>query len=379
MTGILLFFIIPQEANNYRLIIMGLVLVPLIIFTPITRIGTLYYQYHRKTLVITSLSIGTALIAMGTTFYCIVYLNLGYLSWFISAFISASIPGLIYYYIFSIKKGFTPIFRFNKSTYKRYLKIGLPLVPHQYAGYLLNSSDRLVMDVMGVSTDNIGRYNFAYSFGNMGQQVSEGVNKGVMPYFMKILSSNDENKNLQYRSLTFFILSTSIIVSFLGCLWLKEIFYLMVSNEELRAMYPFAVIIIMSYNFGPIYQSISTYLSFHENTNSLWKMSFVAGAINIILNLIFIPIYGYQIAAVTTLISLLYLGFSGLWIKSYKKNEKLNYYGVLWIFIILISSFSVYFLVDFPVYIKLIITVSIISALLLNINRIKKYISILNK
>ena len=112
----------------------------------------------------------------------------------------------------------------------------------------------------------------------------------------------------------------------------------------------------MSYSYRPMYWACISKLSFIEKTNQLWKISFVGGLLNVSLNLIFIPIYGFEAAALTTLISLLYIGFAGFFLKDFKDNNLINYYPLRWLIIIIASTIIVYFLRDIYILNKIIIT-----------------------
>jgi len=348
---------------------MGLVLFPLLVFSPIERVANQYYQLKRKPIPISVISLSASFVGIAVSFYCIVYLQLGYLSWFISAFISNFISSSAYIYLMTVKHKFIPIFRFNISTFKRYLRIGLPVVPHQYASYLLNSSDRVVMDVMSVNNADLGKYNFAYTFGNMSQQMAQGVTTASRPYYMSILAGNKPDKLIEFRKLTFFLLKVFIAITFIGCLWLKEIFGILVNNDELRAMYPLAIIIIMSYNFTPMYQNASLVLSYNENTNALWKISLTAGILNVLLNFIFIPIYGYKVAAITTFATLLFLGFRGNFMKKYKEDQPLKNYSSAWIVALAGSTLLVYLLRDIHFSWKIGVSIIILIGLVLMYKR----------
>tara|TARA_Y100000385_G_scaffold287999_1_gene353573 strand:- start:547 stop:1974 length:1428 start_codon:yes stop_codon:yes gene_type:complete len=375
--SILLFFIIPNEALENRWVLIGLIIIPSVIFSPINRIGTLYYQLGRKPIPVTTISVAFSIVSVILIYYFVVELRLGYMSWAYANFITTVGAGLIYTYLFLIRQKYLPILKFNKSTFKRYLSVGLPIIPHKYASYLLNSSDRVVMDFLQVPTSRIGQYNFGYDFGNKAKIFAEGINKGYRPYILKILSSDNSNRIFLFRKLTFLILGAMIFTSGIGCLWMKEVFYLLIDNENtpLLEMYPLAIIVVMSFNFGPMYQSVSTFLTFNEKTNELWKMSFVAGIINVISNLIFIPLYGIEAAAFTTMAAMLYLGFRGLALKSFKEKCQINMFGFYWIVAIVGMTLLAYLLSGLHIAVKLSITMAYISFILLNFKRIKNYIS----
>ena len=147
------------------------------------------------------------------------------------------------------------------------------------------------------------------------------------------------------------------------CIWLKEIFLLLVSNEELQIAYPLAIIILMSYNYRPMYLAVTNKLIFQEKTGSLWKISFVAGVLNVVLNLIFLPIYGITSAAVITFISFMYIGYSGFFMKEYKQIKDQDYKPVFWLTSTIVAMVFAYFFVEVNYILKIGFSLVVILAL----------------
>lgn len=359
----LVMLIIPVEAKDNLQIIVVLLVIPIILFQPFSQMATMFFQFQKKPKMIAIPTVISGFSSVLITFYTIYHLELGYVGWYIAAFVAQFLGLLFHLFFFYIKEKVIPVFRFSVRTFRHYLSVSLPIIPHTYAGFLLHSSDRLVMDILGVSTSSIGQYGFAYTFGNYAQQISHGVNKASVPFYMDFLKEGTKKALLRYRSMTFRVLSFSIGASFLVCLWLREIFSVLINNPDLSVLYPLSILIVMSYNFNPMYQSVVLVFQFNERTSQLWKFSFVAGALNVILNLIFIPIYGIYAAAFTTLISLLFMGFAGISFKSFKENQPYNYYPLYWIVAIISFLAGAFFLRDIEVAPKVIISVVVIIIL----------------
>lgn len=102
-------------------------------------------------------------------------------------------------------------------------------------------------------------------------------------------------------------------------------------------------------------------LSLSEKTSALWKISFVAGMLNVIANVIFVPFYGIYAAAISTFGSLLYMGFAGFFLKSYRSLPQVDHYPLLWIALISTLSLAAYLLKDAQPVTKLLITAAILS------------------
>lgn len=355
--GILLYFVIPSEAANHRWLIIGLYSIPSLFFDVTIIFGSRYYQLAQRPFYMAMVSALVGAICIALNLITISYFKMGYLGWFLSTFIGTFISFLFYFFPLYFKYKLLPIFRSRKRFIRNQLKVALPTIPHSYSSYLLNTSDRIVMNVLGIKIEQQGTYNLAYTFGSYFDFAGTAVGMAVLPSYTKLYSLNKEK---DIKVLTFLLQSVFLIGSFIVCLWLKEIFLLFIKNANLQSAYILGIIIIMGYNYRPMYWAVGMKLSFYEQTEHLWKMSFGAGIVNIILNFIFIPIYGFKVAAITSFVGLMWIGFSGFFLKSYIKMKTENYHHFLWMLGICGTSVLVYVLKDIPVFHKLGITIIVI-------------------
>jgi O-antigen/teichoic acid export membrane protein len=351
-----LYLIIPEEANQHKILLIALIVVPNYLFSIVNTLGGRYFQIAQKPkrIFITTALSGTSTIIIN--YYCIVILKTGYLGWYYSAAAGAAIMFCSYFWPIIGRLKLYPVFKLKKRFIKEALNVALPTVPHNYSSYLLNSSDRLVMDQLHVSITDIGKYNMAYIIGNYFEVFGTAVGMAVGPYYTKLFSKENLVSENQAKVLTFFLQTCFLILSFTAALWAKELFKLLIKNQELSGVYYIGIVIIMGYSYRPMYWACISKLNYLEKTKQLWKISFIGGALNITLNLIFIPLYGFEAAAITTLLSLLYIGFAGFFLKDFKENNQINYYPIRWLFLILISTIIVYLLKDIIVIYKIAIT-----------------------
>ena len=355
-----LYFLIPEEAEENRILIIILIVVPNYLFSIISTLGFRYHQIAQKPqrIFITTALGGTVTIIVN--YYCFVILKTGYLGWYYSGALGSAIMFLMYVGPIILHLKIYPIFKLKRKFIKDALSVSLPTIPHNYSSYLLNSSDRLIMDQLNVNITDIGKYNMAYIIGNYFDLLGDAVGMAVGPYYTKLFTKGGVKSERSIKEITYFLQITFISFSFFVSLWCREIFHFLIKNDELNNVYPIAIIIIMGYAYRPMYWASVNKLFFIEKTKQLWKISFLGGAINIILNLIFIPIYGYEAAAITTLLSLLYIGFSGFFLREFKENNNINFNPIKWLILILISTIIVYFLRDVALMFKSLISLFII-------------------
>lgn len=354
-----LWILIPKEVINIPLVIF-LNVGSSLFFGPTFGIGSTFYQIKQKpkSIAIRTICFGTLTVFLNILF--INHLRLGYLGWFYSIFIVSVLNNASYFYpLFYIYK-IKPIFKFSIKRIKSYLKITLPTIPHYYSTFLLNTSDKIVMKQLHVPINDIGKYNAAYTVGNFFNSIGMVSGFAITPLMNECYKKNDE---AGARKLVFVLQIVFFMASFFVCIWLKEIFELLIKNKTLALTYPLGIIIVMSYNYRAMYYGAINKLFYLEKTNILWKITFFAGISNVVLNFILIPIFGYKIAAITTFISFMFMGYSGYFLKDFKQSKSINYYPLAWMLATIILTIIAYFLRNLTVFNKIIISLFCIGSI----------------
>lgn len=356
--GLLMFVIVPEEALDHRWTIVLLNVVPVVLFGPTAEIGMRYYQLKQKPVQVVwrSVMFGTSGILLNL--YFISSLKMGYMGWFWSAFIVSILLNLSYLYPVNFRLGLSPIFNFKRRFIKRSLSVGLPTIPHYYSGFLLSGSDRMMMDLMKVDSGDIGKYNAAYAIGNMMDAISVAAGKAVGPLMMDCYRSGEE-KNA--RDMVMLLQALFLGGTFLLCIWLKELFGFLLRNEVLAAMYSLGVIIVMSFNYRPIYYGYVNKLFFKEKTGIVWRVTLTAGLTNVILNIFLIPAYGFEVAAYTTFGAYMIMGYGGYVLKAFRKINNENYYPLSWFVSTIIATILAVNLVEANFALKLWVSSGVVA------------------
>ena len=364
---IILYFFIPVEARDNHWLIIVLNVLPVVLFGPTLALGSAYYQLKQQPFQIGIRAVVFGLLTVLLNIYFIAFLRLGYMGWFISNCIVAILNNASYWLPLNRKFGFTPIFNFKWRLINRYLSISLPIVPHYYSTYLLDTSDRAIMKMVNVPTEHVGLYNVAYTVGNLVNSLGMASNLAVGPL---VNEAYKKSKHSDARYLIFIMQAAFFCITFCLAIWLKEIFVLLIRNEALQGVYPLGVIIVMAYNYRPMYAGASSRLFYLEKTKVLLKVTFTAGFINVLLNFIFIPIYGYRVAVFTTFFALMYMGYAGYFLKEFRDNTDVNYYPLRWIGCTVFLTFMAYFTVELNIVVKTTITVIVLSIALMFLRKL---------
>ena len=320
--GVVLYYIIPSEAVENRWFIILLTNFNGVFFGPSAMLGSSYYQLEQTPIPIAIRSVISGLLTILANYIFIVIYDWGYMGWYVSSFVGTFVVNISYWYVLNYRLGLSPIYKFKRLTIKRNLKIALPTIPHYYSIFLLNTSNRLVMDRFNMNIALIGEFNMAQQFASLMDSFINAVNMAVNPMCMSAIRDNDEKESR--RIIYMFGLST-LIATFLFSLWSKEIFILLIKNDTLVNTYPYAVILIMALNYRPMYIAASNMFFYHEQTLKLLYITFMAGVIALLANIIFIPLYGVWAAVLINYVAFLYMGYSGFLTKLFREKSKISY------------------------------------------------------
>ncbi|MDR2037689.1 MAG: oligosaccharide flippase family protein [Bacteroidales bacterium] len=354
LQSILLYFIIPEEAQENRWAIIFLSNFATVFFGATSLVGVMYYRLHQNPVPIAIRSAVSGILTVLANLLFVVYFEMGYMGWYISSFIAGCFINASYWWPINKKYKLSPIFRFKARTIKHALKIALPTIPHYYSSYLLNSSSRMVMDRSGLSMGKIGDFGFASQFGGYFDVFVNAVNMAVNPMTLEQIRNNKEK---YAKKLIYAMAVITISATFLFSLWAKEIFFLMVNNAHLQTVYPMAIIFVMAYNYRPMYIASTNMFFYYENTVGLLKISFIAGILAFISYIVVIPIWGIWGAVIINFIFLQYMGYSGFFMKGYRSKTKVKYPFIAFFLITIALTLFVFWAVELAWQIKAGITV----------------------
>lgn len=193
-------------------------------------------------------------------------------------------------------------FKWKNEHIKYSLYFGIPLIPHALSGFILAQFDRVIINQISGSYET-GLYSFAYNVGMIMNVFVLAINKSWVPVFYENL------KNNTYRKIQILAEKSSEIV-FLVALGLiffsKEIILIMADEKYFKAL-EIVPIIIFSAIAKYWYTLFANYAFYNKKTSLISLFTFFAGFINVCLNYLFIPKYGYISAAWTTLVSYIIL------------------------------------------------------------------------
>lgn len=279
-------------------------------------------------------------------------------------------------YIYNYKRG--KVF-LNKEFAKFAILFNIPLLPHYFASYILDQFDRImIMKIVGYSA--VGIYSIAYSSGFVLKIVTNSLNNTIVPWQYRKL------KEKEFKSIEKCISSILgiVLICFMCYMTLApEVTKIFGSKEYYDAMY-ILPLITASVFFIFLYELFAN-IEFYYDANKFTMYIAIIGAIlNIVLNYFFIRIWGYRMAAYTTLLCYIYFCVAHYIYMSYivKKNtgkkiiklQSILPYAILNVcYSILIQLIYPYKLLRYIVFILLVVFVFIFR------NKLFEFIKVLNR
>jgi O-antigen/teichoic acid export membrane protein len=305
LTLILLAFRAPLEnltrlSGGYEDIFPFVVFV--LYFDAIAVIPFANLRLERKTTRFALIKLANILINLGLNILFISYFKMGIKGIFLANLIASAftfvavLPEIFRYFDFS----------FNFPFWKKILKFGLPYLPASMAAMLVQVADRpILLELQG--KEAVGIYSANYKLGIFMMLFVSMFQYAWQPFYLN--NAKEPNaKNIFAKVMTIFLVVASVIWITLS-LFIDDI----VRIEILSGRYfigenywsgTFIVpMILLAYVFNGINVNLQAGFYIEEKTKYLPVVTFVGAAINIISNLLLIPVYGIFGAALATLFS----------------------------------------------------------------------------
>ena len=200
--------------------------------------------------------------------------------------------GIIFYVYHFIKgKCF-----FNKGYWKYAVKFNVPLIPHYLSLIVLGQSDKIMIKYYCGESD-AGIYSFPYQIASAINVLITAINGSRVPWMYEQLKAKIYDRIGKITNML--ILLMGGIVTFIALL-APEIMLIGTAEYE-EAVYVIPVVTLGVF-FTFIYDLYASIEFYYGSTKYVMYASVTGAVLNIILNAIFLPVFGYIAAAYTTLI-----------------------------------------------------------------------------
>ena len=248
-------------------------------------------EYKYRNLVIATLIVSIAKPTVGIVF---VKLATDKVTARILGIAIVELVGYIGFFIVQMKRGKQ---FYHAKYWKHAIVFNLPLIPHYLSQQVLNSSDRIMIKNL-VGESEAGIYSLAYSISQIMILFNTALMQTISPWMYKKIKAK---KNKDIASIAYISLSIIAVVNLTLILFAPEAVAIFAPKEYYEAIYvipPVAMSVFFMYS----YDLFAKFAFYYEKTRVIMMASVTGALLNLILNYIFIGMYGYIAAGYTTLV-----------------------------------------------------------------------------
>lgn len=197
------------------------------------------------------------------------------------------------------------------------INYNIPAIPGALSGFILTFFDRIIINQLTTS-EKTGLYSLAYNIAMVLGVIYGGLFAAWFPTFV------EDMRDQQYRKIQLLTSRFADIIMFVAlliALFSNEIMHIM-SPAKYHSGLHLIPIIVMGYVFLFVANVYSYFASYRKEKIFVMSINLlIVVAINILLNYILIPKFGYSIAAITTALSYFLLMFLNFFTVRYLLRE----------------------------------------------------------
>lgn len=239
-------------------------------------------------------------------------------------------------------------FYFDKELIKKILKFGIPYLPAALSATIVNVVDRPVVLAL-TNESTLGIYQANYKLGVFMMLFVSMFQFAWQPFFLN--NAKEKNaKEIFSKVLTLFLLVSSIIWIVLTLFvddFARIEFYKNKSiiGKEFLSGLPIVPLVLLGYLFNGVYYVFQAGIYIEEKTKYFPIVTFAGALVNVVVNIILIPLFGIMGAAFATFAAYFVMAVSLYFFsqKFYPINYDFNKVGIILI-LILISCVVYYYL-----------------------------------
>jgi O-antigen/teichoic acid export membrane protein len=281
------------------------VVVVSLLLLPITQVSEVFestFRYYRSAWKYLIVTVIRALINPGLAIFFVLVMQYGVLGIKMASLISAIITMVIAYVIFARHK---ISWKYDKKWAKLMLVFGFPLIWTSMLTWVNSVSDKLIILKLD-DLSSVGLYSIGQSFSQPGLFISIAMQMSAYVLLMSTYAEDkDPEKKITKKAVNQYWKSYLLLA--MPATMFLSVFSLDILKIFTTPAYYSGAIVIPFLTMGIVLNQsqaiVGIGMEFVEKTKPFLWIMLVASTINVVLNIVFIPIYGYAVAAVTTLLS----------------------------------------------------------------------------
>lgn len=218
-----------------------------------------------------------------------------------------------------------------KTAYWRYaLRFNLPLLPHYLSLHILNHMDRIMIASI-VNNSAAGIYSVAYNGAAIVKMFWTSINASLIPWTYEKCRNQDYKR---LAKLTKVLLSGYALICITFMFLAPEIMKILAPGSYHEGIYVIPSVIAGVF-FSSLYYIFANVVYYFKQPKYVMIASVTSAAANVLLNAIFIPIFGYLAAGYTTMFSYILQVIIDYW--AMKKILKKDIYDMKFVWFISVT------------------------------------------
>lgn len=208
---------------------------------------------------------------------------------------------------------------YNKEYWLYALKFNIPLLPHYLSQMVLNQSDRLMINSICGPTET-AYYSVAYTLAMVLLILNNSVSGTMNPWIYKAIKNNETHK---IGKVSYGVLGLIALLNMIVVLMAPELLSILAPDSYMAAVWVVPPVTVSVY-FTFLYNLFATFEYYYEKTYYV-TIATVAGAVlNIVLNAVFIPKFGFVAAGYTTLVCYILYAMAHYFFMKKVTKEQMN-------------------------------------------------------
>jgi len=281
-----------------------------VLFSQLGNLGRTFMQSALETQKSTIVDVISTLINAVISVFLLVFCDLGVISRLLGI-AAGSLFMFGFYHLYFVHNGIL-IKTFSFSCLKKCLAYSIPLLPAMMGMWISTLSDRLIIAKYS-SMSSVGLYSLAFQFGQILYLVGDAITRVIGPLVMSGLVSDKEATLNKVRNSSFLILVAMLFSNLVLFVFSDDVVSLFATKQYAGAAI-FIPIFGFNYVLGMQQRFPTTFISYKNKTWIISMGCVLMALLNLGLNLVFVPIYGYGISAwASVAANLFYVAWSFAW------------------------------------------------------------------
>lgn len=193
---------------------------------------------------------------------------------------------------------------FDRKYWLYALRFNIPLLPHYLSQIVFNQSDRLMINSICGSSE-AAYYTVAYTIAMVLQIFNTSVSATMNPWIYKSLKEKEYKK---IGKVTYWVLAVIAIINLAVVLIAPEVLHIMAPESYQAALWVIPPVTVSVF-FSFLYDVFVTFEFYFEKTHYVTTATVVTAVLNIVLNAVLIPKFGFVAAGYTTLLCYILYAF----------------------------------------------------------------------